>query len=76
MLDLKFCNNSLLTYFNDFQVATDLGSDQKFTTTTMNPKKRQNFSTAIKNQVQKKLEKTHENFTDHQISSLRSIQKG
>ena len=36
MLDLHFCDNSLLTHFNDFQVSENLGSDHKITITLMN----------------------------------------
>ena len=39
MLDLHFCDNSLPTHFNDFQVSEDLGSDHKLTITTMNLRK-------------------------------------
>ena len=38
MLDVHFCDNSLLTYFNEFQVSEDLDSDHKIIISTMNLK--------------------------------------
>ena len=39
MLDLHSCDNSLLTYFSDFQVSEDLDMNKKNTFTTMNLRK-------------------------------------
>ena len=37
-LDLHFCDKSIISSFNDFQVSDDLGSDHKITITAMNPR--------------------------------------
>ena len=53
MLDLHFCDNSLLTHFNDFQVSENLGSDHKITITRNESNRSQTFPAKIKNQLQK-----------------------
>ena len=74
MFDLHFCDNSLLTHFNVFQLSEDLGSDHKITITTKNLRKGKLFQQKSKSTTES-LEKTHEIYTDHQISDPRSIQK-
>ena len=53
MLDLHYCDSSLITHFNDFQVSEDLGNGHKITITTMNLRKGKFFQLKSKTNYRK-----------------------